>query len=576
MDFSSYNFNNKNNNYEYPRDNIKSKKSRKSSPKKKKPIINNKDILQLSLNAINSIFLNNLNSTVSLGFLNLANDINVPKSLNNDIYINSLYDTIDYKIKGNIYKQDKNIFMKNFPNLINLVTNKSCRKINKHEIKIMKLDKDIINIKNKTPTKKIDKHYYFNMMQNYNSNRDTNKHYKNFSENIDNNLEIQSDEKEDIKKSKMIKNYDKYNIYRTLTTNNSREKDKHINIIQNNVINQNKIIAYKKKSPTKKYIIYKTSLNSKEKNEKENNIKISEPKNQISFKNKFIHKIIKTNNSPKNIIIVNKNPENLLKNKNKEIINKKQNFILPSQLPKQTKHEHCQSYNIQSYKPISTNGRNIISNNTKSNNNNVIINNNKKIIVNRNNNKLNKIKYLTLVNVNKNKNITEKNSPNKFLNTQIKKINTQYISPNNKFNKVEIYPKQSNKNKNKYVLLNQTINNSNNSQRIKNAFYASNNKNIQNKSNNNKVFGDDENNIFKVIDYTQIMTPDEFNNSKYSSNSNKLNQISSSHGTNTNQDTDYNSLKKFNNNNNILTNEDLGDNNYFNRGSDINFSFNNV
>ena len=101
------------------------------------------------------------------------------------------------------------------------------------------------------------------------------------------------------------------------------------------------------------------------------------------------------------------------------------------QLPKQTKHEHCQSYNIQSYKPISTNGRNTIYNNsTNSNNNNVIINNNKKIIVNRNNNKLNKIKYLTLVNVNKNKNITEKNSPNKFLNTQIKKLNTQYISPN--------------------------------------------------------------------------------------------------------------------------------------------------
>ena len=93
---------------------------------------------------------------------------------------------------------------------------------------------------------------------------------------------------------------------------------------------------------------------------------------------------------------------------------------------------------------------------------------------------------------------------------------------------------------------------------------------VSNKSNNNKVFGDDENNIFKVIDYTQIMTPDEFNNSKYSSNSNKLNQISSSHGTNTNQDTDYNSLKKFNNN------EDFGDNNYYNRGSDINFSFNNM
>ena len=92
------------------------------------------------------------------------------------------------------------------------------------------------------------------MMQNNNANRDINKHYKNFSENIDNNLEIQSDEKEDIKKSKMIKNYEKYNIYRTFTTNNSREKDKNININQNNVINQNKIIAYKKKSPTKKYI----------------------------------------------------------------------------------------------------------------------------------------------------------------------------------------------------------------------------------------------------------------------------------------------------------------------------------
>ena len=558
MDFSSYHFNNKNNNYEYPRDNIKSKKSRKSSPKRKKTFINNNNILQFSLNAINNIFINNLNSTVSLGFLNLTNDKNVPKLLNNDIYINSLYDTIDYKIKGNIYKQDKNVFLKNFPNLINLVTNKSCRKISKHEIKIMKLDKDIINLKNKTPTKKIDKHYYFNMMQNNNINRDTNKHFKNNSENIDNNLEVQSDEKRDIKKSKIINNYDKYQIYRTYTTCNSEEKDKHNIINQKNVINQNKIIAYKKKSPNKKYIIYKTSLNSKEKSEKEKNIKISEQKNQISFNNKLIHKIIKTNNSPKNLIIVNRNQENLLKNKTKEILNNKNsNFIKVNQLPKQTKHEHCQSYNIQCFKPISINKKDSFN----YTNNNIIINNNKKIVFNRNINKLNKIKYLTLANVNKNKNKTEKNSPNKNI------INTQYITSNNKFNKVEIYPKQ--KDKNKYVSYNQTINNSNNSQRIKNAFYSNNNKNTYNKS-NNKVFEDDDNNIFKVIDYTQIMTPDEFNNSKYSSNSNKLNQISSSHGTNTNQDTDYNSLKKFNNN------EDFGDNNYYNRGSDINFSFNNM
>ena len=558
MDFSSYNFNNKNNNYEYPRDNIKSKKSRKSSPKRKKTFINNNNILQFSLNAINNIFINNLNSTVSLGFLNLTNDKNVPKLLNNDIYINSLYDTIDYKIKGNIYKQDKNVFLKNFPNLINLVTNKSCRKISKHEIKIMKLDKDIINLKNKTPTKKIDKHYYFNMMQNNNINRDTNKHFKNNSENIDNNLEVQSDENRDIKKSKIINNYDKYQIYRTYITCYSEEKDKHNIINKNNVINQNKIIAYKKKSPDKKYIIYKTSLNAKEKSEKEKNIKISEQKNQISFNNKLIHKIIKTNNSPKNLIIVNRNQENLLKNKTKEILNNKNsNFIKVNQLPKQTKHEHCQSYNIQCFKPISINKKDSFN----YTNNNIIINNNKKIVFNRNINKLNKIKYLTLANVNKNKNKTEKNSPNKNI------INTQYITSNNKFNKVEIYPKQ--KDKNKYVLYNQTINNSNNSQRIKNAFYSNNNKNTYNKS-NNKVFEDDDNNIFKVIDYTQIMTPDEFNNSKYSSNSNKLNQISSSHGTNTNQDTDYNSLKKFNNN------EDFGDNNYYNRGSDINFSFNNM
>ena len=558
MDFSSYNFNNKNNNYEYPRDNIKSKKSRKSSPKGKKTFINNNNILQFSLNAINNIFINNLNSTVSLGFLNLTNDKNVPKLLNNDIYINSLYDTIDYKIKGNIYKQDKNVFLKNFPNLINLVTNKSCRKISKHEIKIMKLDKDIINLKNKTPTKKIDKHYYFNMMQNNNINRDTNKHFKNNSENIDNNLEVQSDENRDIKKSKIINNYDKYQIYRTYTTCNSEEKDKHNIINKNNVVNQNKIIAYKKKSPNKKYIIYKTSLNSKEKSEKEKNIKISEQKNQISFNNKLIHKIIKTNNSPKNLIIVNRNQENLLKNKTKEILNNKNsNFIKVNQLPKQTKHEHCQSYNIQCFKPISINKKDSFN----YTNNNIIINNNKKIVFNRNINKLNKIKYLTLANVNKNKNKTEKNSPNKNI------TNTQYITSNNKFNKVEIYPKQ--KDKNKYVLYNQTINNSNNSQRIKNAFYSNNNKNTYGKS-NNKVFEDDDNNIFKVIDYTQIMTPDEFNNSKYSSNSNKLNQISSSHGTNTNQDTDYNSLKKFNNN------EDFGDNNYYNRGSDINFSFNNM
>ena len=161
MDLSSHYFHNPNNNYEYPRDNIKSKKSRKSSPRKNNTHINNNNILQFSLNAINNILINNLNSSVSLGFLNLTNDNNIPNILNNNTYINSLHDTIDYKIRGNIYKPDKKIFI-NFPNLIPLITNKSYRKINRNEIKIMKLDKDITCTKNNIMIKKVDKYYYIN------------------------------------------------------------------------------------------------------------------------------------------------------------------------------------------------------------------------------------------------------------------------------------------------------------------------------------------------------------------------------------------------------------------------------
>ena len=93
------------------------------------------------------------------------------------------------------------------------------------------------------------------------------------------------------------------------------------------------------------------------------------------------------------------------------------------------------------------------------------------------------------------------------------------------------------------------------------------------------MFNDDDNSIFKVIDNTQIMTPDEFSNSKNSNslmNSNKLYQLNGSNGTNTNQDTDYNSIKKFNTNK-FLTNEDLMKDNYYNNsGNEINFSFNNL
>ena len=563
MDLSPDNLYEQNNYNNYPHNNMRAKKSRKLSPNKKKSFINNNNILQFSLNAINNILINNLNSSVSLGFLNLTNNEFFPKKLNNNLYINSLYDSIDYKIRGNIYKQDKYMFMNNFPNLSGILRNNSYK--NRNEIKIMKFDKEIINIKNKTPIKKLNKNYYLNLMRSNKDNSNKYKHYKNNSENIDNNIDDENDENFDIKKSKINNNYDKYTIYRQCATINSKDKSRQI--YQNNNLNKNTFI--KKISPNKMYIINKTTTNSKEKNIRENQTKLIEPKNKIVFKNKFIYKDIKTEaNSPKKLIILNnKKIENIIKNKNKEITNNKPNLIIQNKLPKQIKHEHCQSYNINSYKPIPKTERNTyynINNNSIINNsaNNKVNNtNNKNIIIKRNTNtnmnQINKIKYLTLTNIHNSKN--EKN----------KNLNIPYSPPNSKLNNnnnIEISSKP--KNKNKYVLCNHKMI-INNRQNIKNV----------NKENKNNVFNDDENSIFKVIDNTQIMTPDEFNNSKNSNsltNSNKLYQLNGSNGTNTNQDTDYNSIKKFNTNK-FLTNEDLMKDNYYNNsGNDVNFSFNNL
>ena len=563
MDLSPDNLYEQNNYNNYPHNNMRAKKSRKLSPNKKKSFINNNNILQFSLNAINNILINNLNSSVSLGFLNLTNNEFFPKKLNNNLYINSLYDSIDYKIRGNIYKQDKYTFMNNFPNLSGILRNNSYK--NRNEIKIMKFDKEIINIKNKTQIKKLNKNYYLNLMRSNKDNSNKYKHYKYNSENIDNNIDDENDENFDIKKSKINNNYDKYTIYRQCATINSKDKSRQI--YQNNNLNKNTFI--KKISPNKMYIINKTTTNSKEKNIRENQTKLIEPKNKIVFKNKFIYKDIKTEaNSPKKLIILNnKKIENIIKNKNKEITNNKPNLIIQNKLPKQIKHEHCQSYNINSYKPILKTERNTyynINNNSIINNsaNNKVNNtNNKNIIIKRNTNtnmnQINKIKYLTLTNIHNSKN--EKN----------KNLNIPYSPPNSKLNNnnnIEISSKP--KNKNKYVLCNHKMI-INNRQNIKNI----------NKENENNVFNDDENSIFKVIDNTQIMTPDEFNNSKNSNsltNSNKLYQLNGSNGTNTNQDTDYNSIKKFNTNK-FLTNEDLMKDNYYNNsGNDVNFSFNNL
>ena len=587
MDLSQNNIYEKNNYCNYPRNNMRNKKSRKQSPHKKNCFINNNNILQFSLNAINNILINNLNSSVSLGLLNITNENNnfFPKQLNNTQYINSLYDSIDYKIRGNIYKQNNNIFLQNYPNLIPLIRNKSSNSKNKHEIRIMKFDKEIINIKNKTPTKKLDKHYYLNIMKSNKVNSDKYRHVKNNSENIDNNIDMDIDNENNlyIKKPKINNNFDKYSIYRTCTTINANDKNRQI--YQSNNIMPNNTNAYKKKiSPKKNNIINKTTINSKEKNIKDNQNN-NESKNQISFKNKYICKIIKTkNNSPKKLIILNKNQENQLKNQTKKIQNKKHNLLIPTKLPKKIKHEHAQSYNIHSYKPISNTERNIYFNSNQNNNKKIIFHRNSNTNMNTNNNKTSQINYSTLTNVsnlkkansNNKKNIIEKNQKNKNLNIP-------YISPLNKINNTEI--SSNPKNKNKYVLCNKAIintikiNNTINTQKTKNVVYqkTQTNKNIipnkEKNKNNNDVFIDDENSIFKVIDNTQILTPDEFSNSKNSlMNSNKFNLLNGSNGTNTNQDTDYNSIKKFNNN--FFTNDD---NKYYNNsGYDINFSFNKI
>ena len=86
------------------------------------------------------------------------------------------------------------------------------------------------------------------------------------------------------------------------------------------------------------------------------------------------------------------------------------------------------------------------------------------------------------------------------------------------------------------------------------------------------VFDNDGNNIFKILDNTQIIGPDDIRNSL---NSNKLHHFSGSNSNenNTNQDTDYNSIKL----NNYMINE-IDKDIFENKGNlyaDENFSFNN-
>ena len=102
--------------------------------------------------------------------------------------------------------------------------------------------------------------------------------------------------------------------------------------------------------------------------------------------------------------------------------------------------------------------------------------------------------------------------------------------------------------------------------------------NIKSNEKKNNVFDSNENSIFKVLDNTQIITPDDC---RSSTNSNKLDLFSgsNSNGTDANQDTDYNNLKKFNNNflmNEYIDNYHIKNENNNNYQNIDNFSFNNL
>ena len=98
----------------------------------------------------------------------------------------------------------------------------------------------------------------------------------------------------------------------------------------------------------------------------------------------------------------------------------------------------------------------------------------------------------------------------------------------------------NNQNKNLYKKV-QTTNNDNSNKIYQTKTFLDNNKKKK-----NTVFENDENSIFKILDNTQIITPEDCGSS---TNSNNIYQFSgsgsNSNGTNTNQDTDYNSIKKF-------------------------------
>ena len=243
--------------YKYNSKNYKNKNNQSQLSAQKTKYTSYKDnVLQFSLNAINNILINNLNSTINIGMLNIANNNihkNKNQTMNKNSYINSLNDCIDYKIKGNIYKISQDNFLHLYPNTSDLITNNLSK--HKKELKILKFDREILSPQTKTPTKEVPQHFYFNLMKNKSINYDetsNNIQIKN-SKKTSSNLEIEQ-------KTKKINNNNNNCMYRISTTINSKEKSKNIDKNDKNIRN-----TYKKKiSPVKKYIISKTNVNSKE------------------------------------------------------------------------------------------------------------------------------------------------------------------------------------------------------------------------------------------------------------------------------------------------------------------------
>ena len=533
------------------------------------------NVLQFSLNAINNILINNLNSTINIGMLNIANN-NINKNnnqtMNKNLYINSLNDCIDYKIKGNIYKISQDNFLHLYPNTSDLITNNLSK--HKKELKILKFDREILAPQTKTPTKEVPQHFYFNLMKSKNTNYDemsNNIQIKN-SKKTSSNLEIEQ-------KTKKNNNNNNNCMYRISTIINSKEKSKNIDKDVKKIRN-----TYKKKiSSVKKYIISKTNVNSKENSiekKKQSIIRNSKHNSPNSFKKEITYKTI--NNKPRKLIIYTKNKDKE-KEKPKIIHSIKNNNI----------HKYIRT-DIDLYKKSQSNNSSPKSNNNKNINYNNIeppqTDRNIKYNENKNRLLLTPNKFIknspkNKVNIFKNKNLNIPYNPT--ISNNINRIAPKNSSPKEKNNLYLQNKIENNDYINKYSKNYYTINNDNendNEIKSRNAYIKNKDNNIYNKyktyveyndfSKRNNVFNNDNNNIFKILDNTQIITSDDCGSIQSSSmNSNKLHHFSGSNGNNTNQETDYNSIKQFNDLN--------GDknNNYNNIGiyeSEENFSFNNL